>query len=115
LDFKPLDYKKDEKLIYAIRQCASTPSTVIMTQRARLDMNRLRLTTEGVCQAIRDWIDGRNPIETDIAKDPPFTGQHIYIMSPMIDGEKRYVKVQMDRAGQPAYLMRIVSAHEYNE
>ena len=113
LDIKqPLDYKKDEKVIKAIRQCASTPDDVSATLRAQRDIARLNMTLEGICEGIVAWIDDGKEILRDIAVHEEHVGKFLYVMHPEIAGVKRYVKVQLDEDTGSVYIMVVVSAHE---
>lgn len=105
----------DKKIISAIRQCAYGQGNVRVTYRAQQDMLRLDMTLPAVCRAIIGWIDGGNEITQDIAGHSKHAGKFIYIMKPEINGEKRYIKVQIDEEAETAYLMLVVSAHECND
>jgi len=105
----------DKKLIWAIRQCATGEGRVQVTYRAQQDMLRLDMTLKGVCEAIVDWIDGGREIIQDVSGHDRHAGKLFYIMSPEIDGEKRYIKVRIDEESDTVFLMIVVSAHEYEE
>jgi len=105
----------DKKIIGAIRQCASGEGCVRATYRAQQDISRLDMTLEGVCEAIVKWIDDGKTITQDLAGHEKHAGKFLYIMTPEIEGEERYVKVQLDEETDTVYVMIVVSAHEYEQ
>jgi hypothetical protein len=105
----------DKRIIKAIRQCASGGDCVRATYRAQQDMSRLDMTLDGVCKAIVKWIDDGETITQDLSGHDKHAGKFLYIMTPEIDDEKRYVKVQLDEETDTMYVMIVVSAHEYEQ
>lgn len=117
LDLKPiLDYRKDEKVIQAIRRCSSTPDNVIIREKsAKIPLANLKIFEGAVFEAICAWIDREGEINLTISQTEPFVGEHMYeIKSIEVEGAILYIKVKfwgdINREGGPR--MILVSAHD---
>ena len=104
--------RADEKILRKIYELAKDPSRVKQTQRSYWDMISHGLTRAGLCQAIQDWIDdGKDVFEdvTNVAKS--HVGKIHYIMKPVVDNHKLYLKVGIEKDPETGEFMMIISSH----
>lgn len=99
------------KLIY---QLAGNPTWVFATGRATRDMQRLGLTKDDVCDAIREWIDNNKPVtEDETRNDPNHIGEIICIFKEcQVQGHSLYVKVQIRENVKTGEYLLVISSHE---
>ena len=104
---------RDRKVLRAIRQLAGEPVKVIATKRSVQDMMALRVTKAGVCQAICDWIDGRETVMETITTDTPeHAGEPAYEFQPTIEGHDMFIKVTVCERDSGHELLLLISAHK---
>jgi hypothetical protein len=108
--------KADSKIIQLIYKLADDPSRVKATQKAIYDMLLYNLTIPGICEAIREWIEAKEPITQDVTSSTePHIKQHVgkvhYIMKPKIDGQKIFLKVGIEKDKETGEYMMIISSH----
>ena len=102
----------DSKTIALIYKLAGDPCRVKKTQRAYYDMLSYNLTVPGLCEAIRKWIDAGETVVEDVTKDSqPHIGKLHYIMKPIIEKRKFFLKVQIESDLSTGEQMLIISSH----
>lgn len=102
----------DPSIRTLIRELLNDFRAVVLTNRAQIDMARLRETKKGVCFAAVDYIDNGGPIDvtiTDTAKQ--HIGEKMYELFPNVEGMCYYLKIKIDKSG---LVLIVVSFHEHN-
>ncbi|MEN6308981.1 MAG: hypothetical protein ABFD91_14630 [Anaerohalosphaeraceae bacterium] len=106
----------DTNIIQLIYKLAGDLSRVKTTQRVYYDLLSYNLTVRAVCDAIREWIDVGEVVAQDVTTG---TESHIkshvgkchYIMKPVIDGQKFFIKVGIEKNEETGEYMMIISTH----
>jgi hypothetical protein len=107
--------KADSKIVQLIYRLAGDSSQVRTTERAYYDMLAYEITVEGVCEAIREWIETGNDIIEDITQiSQSHIGKPIYIMKPKINKQNIYLKVGIGMNPKTREYMLVISAHQLN-
>lgn len=102
----------DSKTIQLIYKLAGDPSRVETTSSVYYDMLAYNLTINGLCEAIREWIDTGNPVVEDVTRIArPHIGKPHYIMKPKIEKWERYLKVGIKNDPNTGEYMIIISSH----
>jgi hypothetical protein len=94
----------------AIRRLAGDPSCVFPTRQAKSDLMAWNLTTNDVCEAIRQWIDAGDPLQEVITTHAKgHVGKPAYVMKPRLCKSIWYVKLSVIQQDEERLL--IISAH----
>jgi len=105
----------DSKVKKVILQLAQKPIKVKITISTYYDLIGLGLTKSDVCDAICDWIKSGKEVQIIITKKSRgHIGKPAYVMKPLIDGNKCYVKVAIQKNTKSQESLLIISTHEHH-
>ncbi len=100
------------QIIKDIRELASNPENVRVTNKAEYDLMADYLTKPGVCEIICNWIDGGGEVEEKITSEPrKHAGKPVYIMKPKLDRTTYYIRVTISKVKEGIGNLLIISAH----
>lgn len=104
----------DAETVAKIRELASMPHSVRVTDRAQIDLEKNGWRKGQVCEVICKWIDAGRPVQRGETKHvAEHAGAVHYVMKPEIDGRGCYVKVTLRQESRAREWLLIISAHPH--
>jgi len=105
--------EKNKNTLKKIVELAKKSGKVRWTERAVRDINSTEgLTQATVLEAIIRHIKDGGEVHKTITRKSPHTGSVVYEMLPVVEGHKRYIKVNLWDTGSSSSILLVVSAHD---